>query len=70
MVVRKRITDGRVGLAIKKVARENPCLPIRDFPETVKAYLGNDSDVPNTTTIHQFLKENQLTAGTHLIGWS
>jgi hypothetical protein len=59
-VVKKPKTDGRVGLAIKKVDKENPFLPARNYQTAVSAHLGEGSDMPSTSTINRFLMTNQM----------
>jgi transposase len=52
---RKKITDGRVGLAIKKICHDNPYLPVRDYSARLQQELDTHSSIPSTTTIHNFL---------------
>jgi transposase len=57
-------TDGRVGLIIKKIVSENPKMSIADITyELNQRYeaLGLDtSELPKRSTIHEFLRKNQI----------
>jgi hypothetical protein len=55
---KSRLTDGRVGLAIKKICRENPYLPYRDYQARLREVLGPDEPIPSNTTIFNYLEDN------------
>jgi len=58
VIVIKRITDGSIGVAIKRIRHENPRLPFRDF-EARLLEEGFDKDaIPAKSTIQRFLKAN------------
>ena len=58
--ISKRITDGRVGLAIKAMAQESPKIAIRDYPARLQEVLGSDTAIPQKSTIMNFLQERDL----------
>jgi len=58
--VSKKITDGRVGLLIKRICQDNPTLPIRDYEASIREQLGPTSVVPCRETIRQYLLCNGL----------
>ena len=58
IVVRKRKTDGYIGVQIKRLRQEQPQLPIRDFKGEVLKLKFTTDEIPSKTVIHEFLKSN------------
>lgn len=56
----KKLTDGRVGLLIKRLVDETPKIPIRELQFSLQSSLGPTTPCPSTTTIHKFLMLNDL----------
>jgi hypothetical protein len=59
-IVKKRITDGRVGLAIKKIVWESRKTPIRKYPQKLLKSLGPNFKIPSYSTIEKFLIDSNL----------
>ena len=59
-IIKKRITDGRIGSAIKRIAKEKPTLPVRDYMAELSAVFGPDKEIPKKSSINNFLLENGL----------
>jgi len=55
-----KMTEGRVGLAIKKVCVQQPSLPIRSYPAALRQELSEENAIPSYPLIHAYLKENGL----------
>jgi len=55
-----KVTDGRVGLLIKSIARRDPFLPLRDFPSALSSELNPNTPCPSVSTINKFLNLNGL----------
>ena len=53
-------TDGRIGLRIKAITKDNPKLAIRDYPRALRESGVPDANIPSKSTIGQFLLTNQL----------
>lgn len=58
--VSKRITDGRVGLAIKRIYQEDPKTPYRSVPAKLKSLLSEDMKIPSASSVQKFLLSNDL----------
>jgi hypothetical protein len=56
----KTITDGRVGLRLKKLIQENPEASVRDLEGELKAYFGEEYALPKKSTIQNFIQRNDL----------
>ena len=54
--VSKKITDGRVGLEIKRIVRETPSSSISDIRSKLLSSLGPKTPCPSLTTIRNYLK--------------
>ncbi len=59
-VIMKRMTDGRIGLAIKKLALEIPKIAIRDFESRLVALNFAPDAIPKPTTIQDYLSRNAI----------
>lgn len=59
-IVKNRKTDGRVGLAIKKMVLEHPRFGVRRFAQMLKKIFPDNSNLPSGNTIAKYLKENGL----------
>lgn len=64
VVARKRLTDGRVGLIIKKTVSENPKISVRQLQSKLKEYFDevgtSPSRLPKKTAIDDYLIRNKL----------
>ena len=49
-----------MGLEIKKICKEQPKLPIRDYPAEIATAVGPRTHIPSKTTISDFLLKNHL----------
>lgn len=58
--IAKTLTSGRTGLQIKRIASEQPRIPIRDYPAELEKVCKPGTRIPTKSTIHRFLKENEL----------
>jgi transposase len=62
--VAKRVTDGRVGLYLKGLVKENPKISIRDLEYKMKVHFSPAGiptvPLPSKSTIHIFLQRNQI----------
>jgi transposase len=58
IIVKKRKTDGAIGLAIKRIRHENPKLPFRDFEARLLEEGFDKNAVPSKSLIADFLKKN------------
>ena len=58
--------NGKMGLEIKKIIKEKPTISIRKVEGILKSGLFNDKPIPTRSTIHKFLKDNQLEKSTLL----
>ncbi|KAJ3287142.1 hypothetical protein HDU79_005942 [Rhizoclosmatium sp. JEL0117] len=58
--LRKRITDGRTGLQLKNIIKDNPAMSVRDLKVELAARLGPGVVVPSKSTIHRFELQNHL----------
>src|SRR5690242_19197511 len=65
-IIRKRKTDGLIGLEIKKIVQESPRTPVRKIPQLLKEKFGDEADIPSVTTIENFLLQNKLVHKTML----
>lgn len=59
-IVKNRKTDGRVGLAIKKMVLEHPRFGLRRFTQMLENAIPDNPNLPSRTTIGKYLKENGL----------
>lgn len=59
-VIRKRLTNGPVGLEIKRIVQENPTVPVRDIEMQLREKFEGFRPTPKKTVIHDFLLENDL----------
>jgi hypothetical protein len=60
-ILRHRITDGTIGVQIKKLVQDNPTIALRDIPgqlEKANADIGVEMTIPSYATIHRYLKRN------------
>ena len=58
IILRKKKTDGRIGLKIKQITLNNPQLPYRDYKaELIKQGIPLE-DIPHPATIHRFVQAN------------
>ena len=62
----KSMINGKMGLEIKKIIKEKPTISIRKVEGILKSGLFNDKPIPTRSTIHKFLKDNQLEKSTLL----
>jgi transposase len=58
--VSKKITDGRTGLLLKRIAAETPQMALRDYPAVLSSHLNEETPCPSVSTIHKFLTLNGL----------
>jgi hypothetical protein len=59
-VIKKRITDGRVGLQIKAICSENPRMSIRDIEVELRKRIEPQTPTPKKSEIGRFLALNDL----------
>ena len=59
-LIRKRLTNGPVGLEIKKIVRDNPTVPVRVIEKQLKEKFEGIRPTPKKSGIHNFLMENGL----------
>ena len=63
-IISNRLTDGRVGLQIKRLVQHNPKISIREIESRLKKLFGDVADgaapLPSRTSISEFLQRNQL----------
>jgi hypothetical protein len=62
-IIKNRITDGRIGLQIKKLACASPgkpMLPLRDYPAALGKLNGAGTPIPKKSTVALFLAKNEL----------
>jgi len=59
-IISKRLTDGRIGLQIKKLVQEKPNLSIRDLERELQKLYPEKTDLPKRTCIHSFCNLNGL----------
>jgi len=58
--VKKRLTDGRVGLEIIRIVWESPRTPVRKCPSLLKERLTPGTPIPAWQTIERYLLNNNL----------
>ncbi len=58
--ISKLLTDGRVGLKIKSIVKENPMMSVRDIEVELRKSIDQNTPTPKKSSISNYLLKNNL----------